>query len=334
MGLTANTGPYNAAAEHYGVDDPVMTKIPRSRFQFLIRMTLGVENAIDPSYGNPFVFHRVQGVNLPDYNFNVMRVNQYNRMRYITTRMEINPFSIVFYDTKDSQFQNLLLAYARHYYSQGLNMQTSVLRDNSTTNPNNQTAFGVNAVPVSQRYFFDKIEIISTDTATSGRVISAHNCMITSVGHDNLDYRDSEFVTWNVQFQPEHVNIYSSSVSNGSIQEQGAASVIPPYDVTRSAAAGILVNAAGEVLRDASGSTISFNDIVRTSGNSFDRSTDFVFNGSSGLRFDINGNPVTLQDIVSFANDPIGTVVNRTIGNVVGNVTSGLRNAARSILPF
>ena len=40
MGLTSNTGPYNAAAEHFGADDPVMVKTPRLLYNFSIEFSL------------------------------------------------------------------------------------------------------------------------------------------------------------------------------------------------------------------------------------------------------------------------------------------------------
>ena len=75
-------------------------------------------------------------------------------------------------------------------------------------------AFGAKVVPASQRFFFPSIRIISYDTATSGRVISMYNCMITSVNHDRLDYGSADPVVWSVQFQPEHVNFESGNDSS------------------------------------------------------------------------------------------------------------------------
>lgn len=320
MGLTANTGPYNAAAEYYGVDDPIMTKIPRMKFNFELRVKLGVENTIDPSYGQSFTFHRVQTVGLPDYNYNIVRVNQYNRTRYVPTRLETTPLTVLFYDTKDNQFQNLLLGYARHYFSQGHSMDSKVLRDNNTTTVNARTEFGVRAVPVDQRFFFDTLEIVSKDFGHNGqtRTISAHNCMITSVSGDTLSYASSEAVVWNVQFQPEHVNISSQTG-----QSQTASDVVPTYDVSRSAAAGMLVDKSGNPLRDSAGQTIAFTDVVRNVGNTLNETVNFVTNGNSGFRFDINGHPVTMNDLVGLVNAAGTAAPNNTLVNTI-----------KEILPF
>jgi hypothetical protein len=206
MGLTYNTGFYNAAAEHYGVDDLVMTKIPRQKFQFMVEITINeTVPLIDESYGRQFIFHRVQGVTLPDYQYNLRSVNQYNRKRQVPTKLEITPSTITFYDTKDSQFQHILQAYAQHYFH-GHNLDMQTISSYDTTTQGMTGAFGAKVVPTAERYFFPRIRILSRDTATSGREISMYNCMITNVNHDKLDYGLADPLTWSVQFQPEQIN--------------------------------------------------------------------------------------------------------------------------------
>ena len=220
MGLTYNTGFYNAAADHYGVDDIVMTKIPRQKFQFMVEITI---NETIPSqqlgraesYGRQFFFHRVQGVTLPDYQHNLVKTNQYNRIRYVPTRLEITPATITFYDTKDNQFQYLVQAYAQHYFH-GHSIPEGAIASYDTITQGMAGVFGARTVPSAQRYFFPSIRIISTDTATSRRIITMHNCMITSINHDRLDYSSGDPVVWSVQFQPEQVNF--AIVNNDTVE--------------------------------------------------------------------------------------------------------------------
>ena len=83
MGLTSNTGPYNAAAEYFGADDQVMVKTPRSLFQFDLEFVLNENITIqDASFPKTFTFHRVQSVSMPDFDYGIQQVNQYNRIRY------------------------------------------------------------------------------------------------------------------------------------------------------------------------------------------------------------------------------------------------------------
>jgi len=216
MGLTYNTGFYNAAAEHYGVDDLVMTKIPRQKFQFMVEITINeAVQLIDESYGRQFYFHRVQGVTLPDYQHNLVKTNQYNRARWVPTKSEITPATITFYDTKDSQFQYLMQAYAQHYFH-GHNLDPKAIIPYDTITQGMSGVFGAKTVPAAQRYFFPQIRILSKDTATSGREISMYNCMITNVNHDRLDYGSADPVVWSVQFQPDQVNF--ATVNNDTVE--------------------------------------------------------------------------------------------------------------------
>lgn len=209
MGLTSNTGAFNAAASIYGVDDEVMFKRPRQKFNFSVFMQL--DDAVtlsDASYGKSFVFDRVLGVDMPDYQYNVTRLNQYNHQRFVTTRQEILPATINFYDTMDNQFQSLLTDYAGYYYSQGLTELDMPFSSNANAG-GISTPSGLTAVAASGRFFFNRISIGTIDTrsggAETGRTVNMINCMITSVSHDRLDYADSGPLTWTVQFQPEHI---------------------------------------------------------------------------------------------------------------------------------
>jgi hypothetical protein len=227
VGLISNTGPYNAAADNFNVQhgSQVLTGIPRSKFQFSVDMILNpTVSLVDESFGRAFTFHRVSSAGLPDYDYNVVTVNQYNRMRYIPTRMTVQPVTIIFYDTKDSQFDYLMQSYANHYY-QGHQMAASNFNDSPITNENFSSGgvhlFGAKTLRDDQRFFFEEIVITQQDTAQGGRRTHLYNCMITNINHDRLDYSDSQPVQYTVQFQPEHVNIFPLG-DNGSSAAQVA----------------------------------------------------------------------------------------------------------------
>lgn len=299
MGLTANTGPYNAAAEHYGVDDPVMLKIPRSKYQFELEILINSGDSLIDQQG-PYIFHRVEGISLPDYNYNVTRVNEYNRIRYISTRVEYTPFTVNFYDTKDNAWQHIMQAYARHY-SHGHNLDPNATLQNNPTAPAQFSPFGINAVGSQERFFFPRIRVLQTDSAQSRRVISMYNCMITQINHDRLSYSDSSPIMWNVQFQPEQVNLDSESVSNGSVQAQGAGSVNQPYDVSRSQAAGLYIGQDGQPIRDNTGNTIPLNATLSFNSQGVTGSLFASFGGASvgvnlpTARLDRNGQPQAIN---------------------------------------
>jgi len=270
MGLTSNTGPYNAAAEHFGADDPVMVKTPRQLYNFEVQFLLNENVAIeDASFRRNFVFNRVSSVTMPDYDYGIQPVNQYNRMRYVPTRMTPGPTNIVFYDTKDNQFQSMMKAYAAHYY-QGHNMDSknfngySLLDEDFASGTAHQ--FGAKTITSNSRFFFEEIRIHNKDTAQGGRTTTLFNCMINAVQHSTFDYSQSSSSTYNVSFQAEHVNIGSlddSLVNNAQAQRQNLLSTLAPTvanrPIPRPASLGLRpfegIIRTGESLRNIDGNT-------------------------------------------------------------------------------
>lgn len=217
MGLSSNTGFFNRAAEIYGTDTgAVITAKPRQKYNFSIFMT---------TIGGSFQFEKVQSVSLPDYQYNVTRLNQYNHQRFVTTKQEITPSTITFYDTVDNQFQNLLTAYAGYYYTQGLSGLNPSEIINNASNPSVSSPMGLKAIPANDRFFFTNITVLTEDSGpNTGRAIDMINCMITNVTHDRLDYSDSQMVLFTATFQPEHVNFLAANPS-GSADATGAATI-------------------------------------------------------------------------------------------------------------
>lgn len=211
MGLTSNTGPYNAAAEHFGADDPIMVKTPRKLYEFSIQFLLNENVPMeDDSFGRNFIFNRVVSVTMPDFDYGIQPVNQYNRMRYVPTRMTPGPCNVVFYDTKDNQFQTMMKAYAGHYFHghelDPVNFNGyEMLNSNFAAGTAHQ--FGAKTIPANSRFFYEEIRIHNKDHPQGGRTTILYNCMVNTVQHTTFDYAQSSTATYAVSFQPEHVNV-------------------------------------------------------------------------------------------------------------------------------
>lgn len=226
MGLIYNTGPYNAAAKHFGADDSVHTKLPRQSFQFSVQFILNENVAMgDDSFGRNFTFYRVSSVAMPDFDYEVRPMNQYNRMRYIPTKMTPGAVNIMFYDTKDNQFQTLMKAYAGHYFH-GNELGESPFNGYSTTNADYENGsfqvMGAKAVPDNARFFFEEIRIHNHDTAQGGRTFRLYNCMMLNSNHDRADYSNSGPLQYTANFQPEHVDIFPLNDSRPNSEKQSA----------------------------------------------------------------------------------------------------------------
>ncbi|MAI03293.1 MAG: hypothetical protein CMQ75_02030 [Gammaproteobacteria bacterium] len=251
MGLTSNTGPYNAAAEHFGADDPVMVKTPRQLYNFSLEFMLNENVRMeDDSFGRTFTFNRVVSVTMPDFDYGLVPINQYNRIRHVPTRMTPGPCNIVFYDTKDNQFQTMMKAYAGHYFGHpetgahdldpvnfsGYNIL------NSKFAAGEAQPFGAKTITPDSRFYYQQIRIHNKDSAQGGRTTVLYNCMVNTVQHTTFDYAQSGSASYSVSFQAEHVNIgvVSAELINAQqAQRQALQSTIPGTVANR----GTVVNA-------------------------------------------------------------------------------------------
>ena len=294
MGLTSNTGPYNAAAEHFGADDPIMVKTPRKLYEFSIQFLLNENVPMeDDSFGRNFIFNRVVSVTMPDFDYGIQPVNQYNRMRYVPTRMTPGPCNVVFYDTKDNRFQTMMKAYAGHYFG---HPETGA-HDMDTVNFNGYEMlnskfaagdahhFGAKSIASNARFYFEEIRIHNKDTAQGGRTTVLYNCMVNSIQHTTFDYAQSGTATYNVTFQPEHVNIGGVGTSNVDPTTSGKSSLLSTVAGTvanRGAAVAARAGAVStEVLQPFTGKLPSGKSLRNINGKSF-----VVSNVDTGLAED------------------------------------------------
>lgn len=193
--------------------DPVMLKIPRFKFNFLLQIQL-----LDQPSGR-IDFERVRTVTLPDVTFDTKIMNQYNVKRVVQSKMNYGTCTVAFYDTYDSDFlQKIALPYTRNYYNNGqgtgivtdVSVRTSsVLSDINTFTGN----MGLTATAPNNRYFIPEIRIVKVGPTGYNSYHIMQNCMITNISGDTMDYGDSQPVQFTVTFQPERVELFNSTGS-------------------------------------------------------------------------------------------------------------------------
>lgn len=201
----------NFAITAYGSNSAAMpSAIPRQKFNFFIQL--------DMLNAPTIAFDRVKDVTLPDYSFDTVILNQYNKKRVVQTRMNYSECQITFYDTFDSSFHGIMKNYIGHYYNgTGLDKRHTPIEVN-TLNGKITTDMGYNQIHIADRYFFPEIRIIqpgySQTFGVDKDVLQSHNrttimtnCVITSIRTDTLDYSASDPVTFTVSFQPEVVTV-------------------------------------------------------------------------------------------------------------------------------
>ena len=58
----------------------------------------------------------VKNIQLPKYSVKLTEMNQYNRKRYIQTKIDYDPVSITFHDDNNNQLKNLWATYSNYYF--------------------------------------------------------------------------------------------------------------------------------------------------------------------------------------------------------------------------
>jgi len=172
---------------------------PRQRFNFTL--------SVYPTEEQPQYFNTVRSATTASFSVEGSIMNQYNKKRYVQTRLIYEPVTVVFIDTHDNAWFNLMQNYLAFYYNDGRGvLNPRGLEGDSTVNINFETDLGftLNA----GRYFFRQI-IIEQAGYYNGTVRSTQliNPIITSIQGDTLAYSDSNPVEWSITFQPESIRL-------------------------------------------------------------------------------------------------------------------------------
>ena len=177
---------------------------PRQKFKFYAIINLATA---DPIQDIP-----IKSIILPEITVENKVVQQYNIKRTIQQKINYGTCTLEIIDTHDNQFTDkIYLPYFSNYYndnnglgvdSAGGGVQGPILSNNPPSGKVGYTG------PQSSlnRVAIPTIEIIM-DGGPKEKTYVLVNCMITSVNNNNLDYSDSEAVTYTVVFQPESIII-------------------------------------------------------------------------------------------------------------------------------
>jgi len=150
------------------------------------------------------VFTRISSVTAPGYTVDGQLMNQYNRKRFVQTRLNYDPVTVAFYDTVDNDWQDIMTSYLRYYYNGGRGVDPRVGNDGSSTvTPNFESDMGF--TPNQGRYFFPQIRIIQHGYRNEHRETVLINPAIVNIQGDTLSYSDSQPVMITVTFQPEYI---------------------------------------------------------------------------------------------------------------------------------
>lgn len=199
------------AQEIYGRNEyGPMSLVPRSRFNYTVRMEINPP-ANDFGLSSSIIqFDRTQAAQLPGFNSTSQVLNQYNQRRVVNTKLEYDPCMIVFYDTSDNAFDRIIRTFFKNYFNEnGIEFDQNITAPNQVTSDEFESSMGYKLTSESQRYFFKSIDIIQFGNRVEGRLHAREtklvNPSLAQLQHDNLSYSDSQPVIYTATFMPERV---------------------------------------------------------------------------------------------------------------------------------
>lgn len=185
---------FNAAQRTFstgGADGFSSYKLPKLKFSFIVEFVLSEtalnfietqlpDSHIDFALRNVSCFARAS--DLPSTAFTVDTMNQYNRSRIQTGKIDYKPVQMTFYDTTDSAALLLVDAYRKYYYGDFFQKDLNSFRNDVLSSPmqfeSKSTNWGrsvMNNGNYSEQYFFKRINIyeIDNDTYTCHNMFNA-----------------------------------------------------------------------------------------------------------------------------------------------------------------
>jgi hypothetical protein len=182
----------------------------------------------------------VKNIQLPSFQINVAEMNQYNRMRYVQSKIKYNPIQVTFHDDNSDIIRQLWYSYYSYYYrdpaydynnvssnnpAQGAGFSYGAADTYSASRDANDFGFvGESSLPYiqgNQKDYSSKIPFFNDITiyGFNQHNFSAYtliNPIITDFAHDTYDYSDGQAPMQNTMTVKYELVKYYSGALNGA----------------------------------------------------------------------------------------------------------------------
>jgi hypothetical protein len=227
----------NASA---GTGARVAMAIPRSKYTFLIQMQINsnaltsnsAQTNVSQYVQNGQIYGQLKSIEYPKPKFEVDTLRSYNRYKKVYKKVSYDAASMVWHDDSTSMVTGLIKEYMNFYHETGnigtegssgtvfddsqMSTEAGVFSIGSgvRTNMSSRPSLGLKLRPESMRHFFDYITIYDLGTEpNSVNTYTFHRPVITSFGHDPLDYYANDLVSTPWLFEYEgYYNTVGQSV--------------------------------------------------------------------------------------------------------------------------
>ena len=183
------------ATNFFGANNPgqLMRSIPRYRFMYYATFVVNSDaqnlfpNLKDIGKYEQGISFMIKSIDKPKVDLQVQELNQYNRKRYVYTRLKYNPIQIRFHDTVDDRILQVWVNYFRYYFGDSRPKDSSVFDDSVVGQFNDSSGWGLR--PVSEQInFFKRLELY----ALFGRKYTQINYINPRIGNVDWQGYDSE----------------------------------------------------------------------------------------------------------------------------------------------
>lgn len=174
---------------------------PRQKFKFHARFSSssGMQTLADIP---------IKNITLPEITVESKVVQQYNAKRVVQQKINYGTCTMEIVDTHDNFFTDkIYLPYFSNCYNGGVGLS------------NNPTSLGYTPTDTETQ---KRTDLYSISIIVDGgpdeleKVYNLQNCFITIMSNNNLDYSDSEVVTYTMTVQPELITITTGNSAGNS----------------------------------------------------------------------------------------------------------------------
>jgi hypothetical protein len=193
---------------------------PQTKFLFHVYFTLntaeipGLRQAFGSLQDTATIGMMVKTADLPKFSMDVEEKNQYNRRRYVQSKINYNPVSITFHDDGSDLVRSMWNAYYTYYYEDSLHQYDNVGADadlagwsepmdfnrrdiyDNLRSVNNWGYSGTGNASGYKPNFFKDIKIYGLNRGNFTQY-TLINPIITDWSHDTFDYQDGSGVMTN-----------------------------------------------------------------------------------------------------------------------------------------
>lgn len=319
-----------------GKDGFTQYNLPKLKYSFIVEFVLSefAKNFISTqlidthgSFNVRNVSCFVKEVKLPTQSFELEEMNQYNKTRFSTGKINYKPVQMSFYDTVDSSALLLIDAYKKYYYGDFFFKNKSSFTNDVLSSPSQFESLApnwgrsvMNNGDYDSQYFFKQINVYEIDNDT----YTVHNMFNAYIEDFEMSTKSHES-----SGDPSTLDLTLRYEGSGNYNPQGYASIASPSieigklitDTTLYGQSGFFkyygamddttigLGTVGKVIR---AGTAGY-DIVESIGDILSGNVSAETIRNIGAAISKGSDAIGLGDIVSSANNKFG------LGNILGD---------------